>query len=132
MPPSWPRSERSTCAVTGSSGASASTAMPGMGRRWITSERHARTKTGADGCRGGWSRIGADDFAGRTCGQREEPFMSEPLSEQDRIKLARAAEYVHRMTEEAHRANHERESLQKADDAILRAILDDRALPTLA
>jgi hypothetical protein len=58
--------------------------------------------------------------------------MSELLPEQDRIKLARAAEHVHRMTEEAHRANHERESLQQSDDATLRATLDDRSLPTLA
>ncbi len=58
--------------------------------------------------------------------------MPEHLTEQDQIKLARAAEYVHRMTEEADRANQERESLQQADDATLRATLDDRSLPTLA
>ncbi len=58
--------------------------------------------------------------------------MSGQLTEQDRIKLARAAKHIHRMTEEADRANQERESLARADDATLRAILDDRALPTLA
>ena len=58
--------------------------------------------------------------------------MSEQLTEQDRIKLARAAEHVHRMTKEADRANQERESLARADDATLRATLDDRSLPTLA
>ena len=55
--------------------------------------------------------------------------MSEQMSEQDRIKLARTAEYVHRITEECDR---ERESLKLADEESLRATLTDRKLPTLS
>src|SRR4051812_28087955 len=55
--------------------------------------------------------------------------MYEPLPEKDRIKLALAAEHVHRAKEEAYRAERE---LEQADDATLRAILDDQASPTLS
>jgi hypothetical protein len=56
----------------------------------------------------------------------------EPLPEKDRIKLARFAGYVHHMTEEADRANCERERLKQADDATLRARLCDQEVPTLS
>jgi hypothetical protein len=58
--------------------------------------------------------------------------MFEQMPEQDRITLARTAEYVHRMTEECDRANREREGLKLADGEALRATLSDRGLPTLS
>jgi hypothetical protein len=57
--------------------------------------------------------------------------MPELMSEQDRRELARAADYIHRMNDEADRANHEREQLEQADDATLRALLYDRANSTI-
>src|SRR4051812_6202025 len=56
--------------------------------------------------------------------------MPELLSEQDRLKLAQAADYVHRAYDEADRANQEMKRLKQADDATLCAILDDRRDPT--
>jgi hypothetical protein len=58
--------------------------------------------------------------------------MIEQMPEQDRLKLARTAEYVHCMTEDCNRANREREGLKLADGAALRATLSDRRLPTLS
>ncbi len=52
--------------------------------------------------------------------------MSEPLTEQDMINLAHAAEYIHRTTEDADRANQERESLKHADDATRRETILDK------
>jgi hypothetical protein len=53
--------------------------------------------------------------------------MSEPLSEQDRHTVAHLADCIHRMNDEAARANRERKSLEQADDATLRALLTDQA-----
>ena len=58
--------------------------------------------------------------------------MSEIVSEQDRLKLAQAADHVHRMKEECYRANRELEKLRRAEDATLLAMLGDRARPTLS
>jgi hypothetical protein len=55
--------------------------------------------------------------------------MFEQMPEQDRIALARTAEYVHRMTEECDRANREREDLRLADEEALRATLSDVGSP---
>src|SRR4051812_8949813 len=51
------------------------------------------------------------------------PRMPEPLTERDQITLARTAAQVHRMAEQAERANRERDALRRADDATLRATL---------
>jgi len=50
--------------------------------------------------------------------------MSVPVTEQDERTLARWAEHIHAMNSEA---AHQRERLEKADDATLRAVLSDRA-----
>jgi hypothetical protein len=58
--------------------------------------------------------------------------MSELLSEEDRAKLAWAADQIHSTREECDRFNHERERLKQADDATVSAIVCDRASPAIS
>jgi hypothetical protein len=55
------------------------------------------------------------------------PLMTKPLSEQDLLKLARAADSVRSAMDEAERARSEGDRLGRADDATLLATLNDRA-----
>lgn len=58
--------------------------------------------------------------------------MAETLTEQDRGKLARAADVVREIEEEADRTNREWERLRHVDDATLIAIPGDRASPIVS